>query len=319
MTEYAPLPPESNRPPIEIRTFKTAPPFAQMLAEAKRGERTYPLDYYPEAVTPSGEWVIDPDRRESTTEGQALLNLVQFFDRAEQAALSKGDYPLLESIRAARHNAPFLGISDLLTASEGIADDWIDYLRDPAKKVFVYSPSGHASYKSTGFVARHILAFVNKKADESVKQRVIVIDDDSITQQLHGVNADDSRLVVVDDWMGEGDMIRADARQLATSLWRAGYGHFVDRIEANLLIVTNEQVGKQFGFLDARHQPHRLKLIAYYRADTVPNSLLPFGSHSSNDRNESRFKEFAVAIATQTGEVTQLPQLTSVHRPYRQM
>src|SRR6266545_952704 len=136
---------EQGYPQEYIKTFATAPTFSEMLDEARRGERNNPIDYEPLAVNAKGEWIIDT-KRVPTTEGELLLDLANFLDRAEVAVTAEGDEERRTAVQHMRDNVPFLGKEEFNTATAGIADYWIDYLHsDPANKIFVFSPAGHAT------------------------------------------------------------------------------------------------------------------------------------------------------------------------------
>jgi hypothetical protein len=298
-----------------LRTFAPAPSFAEQIASAEAGERANPLRYEPVSIDKDGGWLLS-DEREVTTEGEALLNLRNFMERAVAVAQQTGDAEMLERAESSLKKTMFMGERETQTAIEGMAKYWSDYLNeDPARRMLIHVPE-HYLGKSNGLVIEQILANLEATLPPEVFERMQLLSPD----HLSGIDPENAKVVIADDWIGRGATLKTDARTVATMLRQAGRTDLIPAIEANLLVAREDQLEDMMFIEDDRRvEPvrRRLPVVAYYRAEGNENALRPFGTHGTNDTNDGTFRAWAILMAAQTGQPVRLPEVALVRAEYK--
>lgn len=292
---------------------------APRLAEQLSQHRPQVLVYLPSSVTPDGQWHFAPNTVQ-VDETTMIHGLNTFLEHAAAAADAQGDKEGAQRAQKAREQVSFIGAHEFGQAASGIADYWHRFLQeDPDNQLVVFSPKLSRPYKSADFVTDAVTNNLKAQDPEVAESGRIHFADQDLSF-LHGSDPSKTKIVLVDDWVSSGAMMRSDARGVAAELRRAGLDSFVDRIEANLLVVKEEHLDEPLQFISNEKTGERRELPtqAYFVAASQEDAgMHVFGAHSSVDHNDSYLRSLAEQQAQVTGQEVRLPEAALIQRPYR--
>lgn len=300
--------------PSPARVLAQAPSFSETVRSANEGMRNQIVRYRDEQDR--GGAVHE------TTEGDMILELDQFLDRAQQAATEKGDIELAENLGRSRDELPFLDSEVFAQATKLIVDDWQTYLdEDPNRRVFIVFPQ-LMDDKSNTYVSNALLAEAHNQ-ERKLDQRVIPLrTNQDLRTKLIGISANDARLAFADDWVGNGKQAHDAMGEFAESLITiARRTDLVNRLELDLLAASSGQtkIPRYLG-IGKDDFPIKSLVALQYPGSYNPHTfgvMDPFGAHGSNDRNHNKFENLAALIRGQTGDTVRVPRATYIESPYK--
>lgn len=137
-------------------------------------------------------------------EGEAILDLDSYLGKVKDFALAAGDATFLDQVEGFRSDLGYLSESDFENGTEIIAQSWIDYLvQHPSAKLNIFNPLSPRQ-KSNGYTLGGILASVDNRLDALAEDDAVSIRDRIRQNSDDWESDDDSKLLVVDDWVISG-------------------------------------------------------------------------------------------------------------------
>ncbi|HEX9153761.1 MAG TPA: hypothetical protein VF809_02995 [Candidatus Saccharimonadales bacterium] len=287
------------------------------LSEAETIGGTGVVVYQPSTVNQQGVWDIAPYATEQR-EDEMLRGLDGYLEAGALAAEQLGETETAIRARNARENLTFIGNEEFEEATAGMANYWQTYLAaDSSNQIFVFRPSTSRTYKSADFTADSILAHIGAVNDTHISGRIVFVDENYSV--LQDSSPEHVKIILVDDWISSGAMMRADARQVANALRRAGQERFIGNIEANLVVARRDQLEYPPQFIDDERAGTRrsLPIAAYYHSPALEEAgMYVFGAHSSVDHNDAFLRYLGEIQAKASGHEVALPAAALIQRPY---
>lgn len=292
------------------------PPISQVVNNPEQyATLTGTVAYNPSIVTAEGEWRISQDVA-STEEQSMLAETGTFLMWAAESADKEGDHDAAERARAALRNLAFVSSVGFTEATSGIADSWQAYLEGhQSNSIVVFDPNTTRGTKSADYVRESVL----NQLDPRYAGRVSLLMRDADNRGR--LDPSHAKVVLLDDWMSSGAMMRSDAREAARILQLQGEGRLASTIEANLVVAREDQLAEgAIRYIDdnSEQTSRVLPISAYYKTPAQGEAgMYVFGTHSSVDHNDSFLRHCAEMIARETGQDVALPPAALIQRPYQ--
>lgn len=274
---------------------------------------------------------IIKEERVSMTEHQMLVGLNKFLDSVGK--YSESAHPdfrtsIAQRAKSIQENLTFIGRKEYKEAVRGIATYWKALLdRNPDQQILVlageiakrYESSGNNRVKSDEYLLDNILAQFSDEDAEKYRGRLI-----TDIQDITATDADNLRIVLLDDWTISGAQMGTVAQSLMEELPR-----FKKSIEVQLVTANRERVTRGLEITDtsSRFEEYgkiKIPVRTYYQA--YESTFGTYGAHISGFHSSVDY-DFENTISAIVGDLSyknarpkslrNLPPLTNIVRPYR--
>ncbi len=260
------------------------------------------------------------DQTIDISEREGLLNLRSFLERvASNEELSDGNRV---TARDMLENLVFIGQVEMETATNGIAQYFVRYLdEDSNRQICILSEiSDDELTKSDTFIADSILGTLSSEDKHKYQGRII-----TTTAQLNQP-AENTKIVLVDDWMLSGDQIETELREVVQQI----DAQYAPSFEIVLVASSENQLTNGLAYYNDPWERYDedsevamiVPIKTYYRIPTAnTRSHMVTGAHAATDICfETRIGEMVTELRAKTGDDSiTMPYLTNIARPYRNL
>lgn len=216
---------------------------------------------------------------------------------------------------------PYMSVAARREAVNGVAGYYLNQLVvSPDVELFFYfHPSGGASRL---LVANELTAAIRAK-DPAAAKRVHSSSELPMPQLLERAAALRPEHVIwalTDDWMGTGETMLGEVRQLLAALKEAGLDAYQHKLEIGLLVAREDQIEAKFNVFTWCEQQYAvgpIPVISYYSSSGAPPfrrdyGPTPTGSHSTVDWGFKDQLDVLKDYARHTGQRLELPLIASI-------
>lgn len=280
--------------------------FSDLIKSLKNGE-----EQRPRVLQASSAAVLRDSIERSQlhfTEAEGILDLDDYISVVKETAEKAGNKKMMAEMTAFREKFSFLGTKEYEAATAGIAQAWLDYLKQ--------SPE-HILNIWTGFKAGKMARSQTAVALDIIKKFTALDESTTYAYQLkvdpeQWTDSPKALLIVVDDYIASGTSLRNNIKQAHNAAEANNVGELVSKTEAHIMIAKENQ--RQI--TDSRDQ--NLAVRSFFRAQESAGVYeTNFSSaHSSMDFGfEEVFKDTAKFLDEQKVKREQ-PLLAYLERSY---
>lgn len=255
------------------------------------------------------------------SEQDALRELYGFlYEVTESAAAARYDR---EQAASMMDRLTFIGEKEYKEATSGIANMWKSELdKNPNLQIYAvageiaksgnyYQESGQRQIKSDDYLLDNILSHFTDEELEQYAGR-LVVDEKNVTAD----KPESLKVVLLDDWTISGQQLLKAKDRFLTK-----HPNLASSVEVQLLVASESRIKN--GLIDRDHDgiaksttPVRAYFMAHVSEQGYGNGAHITGYHSSVDYDFENAIESMVRVARNAGEMTAMPPLTNIARPY---